>query len=100
MLGRDPITFDFERDGEPQSVTVYGTVLTEQLDGKLEPFGGSLLFKNYFRLILPRTFDIMPARCITVSFADRTGEQLEKPIVAVFDGRGRVHHFECVVRSR
>lgn len=99
MIGRDKIVVDFKRDGVPESHTMYAAVVTDQLDGKLAPFGGSLVFQNYYRLIFPRTLDLTGAEGITLSFRNRTCVRLETPIVPVYDGRGRVHHYEGVVRS-
>lgn len=99
MIGRDKIVVAFQRDGVPESHTMYGAVITDQLDGKLAPFGNSLVFQNYYRLIFPRSLNVTGAQAITVSFGTRTNVKLETPIVPVYDGRGRVHHYEGVVRS-
>ncbi|MCH9729539.1 MAG: hypothetical protein K0U84_07665 [Actinomycetia bacterium] len=100
MIGRDRIVVRWQNsDGDPVEKVVYGVVVTDQLDGKLAPFGGSLVFSNYYRLIFPRTLNLSGAQAITVSFRNRTDVRLETPITPVFDGRGRVRHYEGVVRS-
>lgn len=100
MIGRDRIVVRWQnQDGDPVEKIVYGIVVTDQLDGKLAPFGGSLVFQNYYRLIFPRTLILNGARNITVSFRNRTNVKLETPITPVYDGRGRVRHYEGVVKS-
>lgn len=99
MIGRDRIVVNFRRDGEAESQTVYGTVVTEQLDGKLEPFGNALVFQNFYRLIFPRTLDLSIGSIVTVDFGTKLGARLASSIVPVYDARGRVHHYEGVVRS-
>lgn len=99
MIGRDRITVNFKRDGVPHSRVVYGTVTTEHLDGKLEPFASSLVFQNFYRLTLPRSLDLSPAQNVTVSFGERTNVRLETPITPIYDRHGRIHHYEAVVKS-
>lgn len=100
MIGRDRIVVRWKNpEGDPVEKVLYGVVVTEQLDGKLEPFGSSLVFQNYYRLIFPRSLNLTGASSITVSFRNRTNVRLETPIVPVYDARGRVRHYEGVVRS-
>lgn len=102
MTGRDRIVVRWKnRDGDPVEKVVYGIVVTEHLDGKLEPLATRLVFQNFYRLIMPRTLDLTGsgAGSITVSFHNRTNVRLESAITPVYDGRGRVHHYEGVVRS-
>lgn len=99
MIGRDKIVVNVRRDGVTESLTVYGTVVTEQVDGKLEALGNSLVFSNFYRLILPHTLDLSGVSVVSVDFGTKVGARLETPLVRVYDGRGRVHHYEGVVRS-
>lgn len=99
MIGRSRITINFRRDGVPISRVVYGIVTTEHLDGKLEPFASSLVFQNFYRLIIPRSLDLHPAQNVTVSFGERTNVRLETPITPVYDAHGRIRHYEAVVKS-
>ncbi|MCV7302639.1 hypothetical protein H7J93_23730 [Mycobacterium barrassiae] len=101
MLGRDKITINFSegRTGPRFSRTVYGTIVTEHLDGKLQPFSNVLVFLNYYRLILPRTLDLSGGNIVTVDFGTKVGARFETPPVRVYDARGRVRHWEGVVRS-
>lgn len=101
MIGRDKITINFRRksDNTEFSRTYYGVVVTDQVDGKLEPLSASLVFKNFYRLILPPTIDLSGASIVSVDFGTKVGARLETAIVRVYDARGRVHHCEGVVRS-
>ena len=99
MIGRDKITVEFQRAGVPETHEVYGRVVTEQVDGQLAPFGAQLVFVNFYRLIVPRTLDLTGATRISVSFGARTNVRLETPFVPIYDGRGRVRHYEATVRS-
>lgn len=101
MIGRDKITVNFARrsDSTTFSRTFYGVVITETLDAKLEPFGNTLIFQNYYRLILPRNLDLSGASIVSVDFGTKVNARLETSVVPVYDGRGRVHHYEGVVRS-
>lgn len=98
MLGRDKITVKFcPRNGPAVTVVYYGVVVTEHNAGKLGPFGGV----TQTRLILPRHFDPPDAAVCNMSFAfgDRTNARLETSIVPIRDGRGRIRHYEGVIRS-
>lgn len=106
MIGRDKITVNFRVNGDRGRVdgtefsrVYYGVVITEQIDGKLEPFGSTLIFQNYYRLILPRSLDLSGASIVSVDFGTKVGARLDKPFVRVYDARGRVRHWEAVVRS-
>lgn len=106
MLGRDKITIHFQNNGPGGradettfSRTFMGRIITEDVDGKIEPFGGSLVFTRYFRLLLPRNLDLSGGNIVNVDFGDREGARFEKAIVPIYDGHGRVHHYEGVVRS-
>ena len=99
MIGRDRIVVNFKQDGVPVTRTVYGIVVTEQVDGKLEPLGTSLVFQNFYRLIFPRRLDLRGATGITVTFGTRTNVRLESAITPIYDARGRVRHYEGIVRS-
>lgn len=98
MLGRDKITVKFcPKSGPAVTAVYYGVVVTEHNAGKLGPFGGV----TQTRLILPRTFEPPGGAACTTSFAfaDRTNARLESPIVPIRDGRGRVRHYEGVIKS-
>lgn len=105
MIGRDRIVVRWTNvDGDPVEKIVYGVVVNETMDGKLSTFGPPAPFGrspvNYYRLILPRTINFTGSTKDTlVSFRSYTEVRLETPIVRVLDGRGRVHHYEAVVRS-
>ncbi|MFS0898926.1 hypothetical protein [Mycolicibacterium litorale] len=101
MIGRDRITINFRRkaDNTEFSRSYYGTVVTERLDGKLEPFGGKLVFSNFYRLILPRTLNVSDASIMTVSFGTREHARLDSAITPVYDARGGIRHYEAIVRA-
>ncbi|WP_460355840.1 hypothetical protein [Mycobacterium sp. ZZG] len=100
MIGRDRIVVRWKNsDGDPVEKIVHGVVVTEHLDGKLEPFGSSLVFQNFYRLIFPRTLDLAGAQAITVSFRNRTNVRLESAITPIYDARGRVHHLASTFRE-
>lgn len=101
MLGRDKIELHFSReDGSSFSRTYRGVVVTENLEPKLEPFGRGEVMGVVYRLILPRTLNLTEGTGIAfVTFGPKSHVRLLKPFVAIFDGRGRVRHYEAVVRA-
>ncbi|WP_199255404.1 hypothetical protein [Mycolicibacterium mengxianglii] len=106
MLGRDKITVHFrDRSTNAEfSRTVYGTVVTEQLDGKVvEPMPGRPVFANFYRVIVPRSVQtaLAVASVTSIDFAGRETaySRFENGLTPIYDGRGRVRHYEGVVRS-
>lgn len=102
MLGRDKITVGFRRDGEDVELEVFGRAVVDAVDGKLAPFAPSMFENkpsNFYRLFLPRTLDLSGATDIRVSFDGRPSLRIEVPIVPVYDGHGRIHHYEVVMRT-
>ncbi|OMC09226.1 hypothetical protein [Mycolicibacterium fortuitum] len=99
MIHRDRITIHFKRDdGEDAEQVVYGTVVTEQSAGTLEPFGQGLVYKNVYRLILPASLDMDAVGGKgMVSFGDRTA-RLETAITPSYV-HGRIHHYEAIVKA-
>lgn len=105
MIGRDRIVLRWKiTDGNmtvPVEKVVYGVVVTDEIDAKLDPvdpFAGRLKFRSFFRVILPRTLDLSAASEITLSFRNRTAVRPETAIAPIYDARGRVHHYEAIVR--
>ncbi|RUP03033.1 MAG: hypothetical protein EKK34_22105 [Mycobacterium sp.] len=101
VRGRDRMVVRWKNaDGDPVERVVHGVVVMDQLDGKLEPFASRLIFANYYRLILPRSLNLPErASAITVSFRDKTNARPESAITPVLDARGRIHHYEVIVKS-
>lgn len=107
ILGRDRITIYSrgEDDTEHVSRTFCGRVITESIDGELKPATNALIPRCYYRLLLPRTLldAPEPGGLISVEFGTRDGTRkgarFEGPITPIYDGRGRVHHYEVVVRT-
>lgn len=97
MIGRDPITIHYTVDGEGAEQTVYGTVVTEQPAGELAPFSGGLVFKNFYRLILPASLDMAAVGGHgMVTFGTLT-RRLDSAITAHYSHGGRLHHYEAIV---
>ncbi|OKH81172.1 hypothetical protein EB75_17795 [Mycobacterium sp. ST-F2] len=107
MLGRDKITLHL-RDRETEVETtkvVMGRVITERLEGQTEePLKGRPLFGiNKYRLLLPRSleYELGDSVVISVDFGGRTGlgARFEAPVTPIYDARGRIHHYEGIVKS-
>jgi hypothetical protein len=98
VIHRDRITVHSKRDGQDVEQVVYGTVVTEEAAGELTQFGAGLVFKSFYRLILPASLDLAGARDISVSWGTRTKTRLESAITPSYL-HGRVHHYEGIVRS-
>ncbi|MBB3751030.1 hypothetical protein FHT44_003525 [Mycolicibacterium sp. BK634] len=96
MIGRDKIVVNFcDEDRNDFSRSYCGTAVTEQRSGHFDPFNVT----NYYRLILRRSIDRSDGTIKSIDFGTKLGIGLETPIVAILDGRGRVHHYECTVKS-
>ncbi|MGN7779028.1 hypothetical protein ACTJJE_05840 [Mycolicibacterium sp. 22603] len=106
VLGRDKITLHFHnRDtGAEFSRTVMGRVITEQVTGQVDPMNGRPVIVNQYRLFMPRTLEIeMGAASIgSVDFGAREGAGglFAIPVTPIYDGRGRIRHYEGIVRSQ
>ncbi|MGP4054406.1 hypothetical protein ACTWP6_06210 [Mycobacterium sp. 4D054] len=99
MIGRDKITVNYTRDGQAHTETFHGVVVTETINGKAEDFGGRLIFMSVYRVLLPRSFAaVAKEKCLAVSIGDRQ-MRFETPFTPIYDGRGRVRHYEAIVRS-
>lgn len=104
MLGRDKITLNLRNreTGTEFSRVVYGSVVTEQLNGEaVEPMTGRPVFANFYRVIVPRTVDLSGADVRSIDFADRRGarSRFEVGLTPIYDARGRVRHYEGITRS-
>ncbi|MEZ5202730.1 MAG: hypothetical protein R2742_16175 [Micropruina glycogenica] len=95
MIGRDPITIHYRDDGEDAEQTVYGTIVTEQT-GELSPFGGVMVFKSLYRLILPASLDMAAVGGKGMVTVGTRTMRLETAITPSYM-HGRIHHYECVV---
>lgn len=104
MIRRDRIVVRYKNeDDDPVEKVVRGVVVTDEIDANLpavEPFGGKLRFRSFFRVILPHTVgNLSAARDLALSFGSYTGVRPETGVAPIFDGRGRVHHYEAIIRS-
>ena len=103
MLGRDKITLNC-RDRVTNaefSRVVFGTVVTHQLEGQIEPMSGRPVFANFYRLILPRTLDLTTTKIESVGFGTKTSSfgRFENNLTPIYDARGRIRHYEGVVKA-
>lgn len=107
MLGRDKITLHLrnrETDAETTKV-VMGRVITERFEGVTEePIKGRQLFGvNKYRLLMPRSleYELGVSVVVSVDFGGRTqvGARFDAPVTPIYDGRGRIHHYEGIVKS-
>lgn len=90
-----PESPDGEGSGADEPEIVYGTVVTEQTVGKLEPFGTRLIAENFYRLVLPADFDTSG----NVQLGWRGWwTQRGSAITPIMVG-GRVHHYEAIVKA-
>ena len=99
MIGRDKINVRYTRDGVEHLATFHGVVVTEQVSGKAEDYHGRLMFMAVYRVLLPRSYGkVANEKCLKVTLGQRE-VRFETPFTAIYDARGRVHHYEAIVRS-
>lgn len=101
MIARDRVVLRYKNaDGDPVEKIVRGVIVTDVIDpaplGPIAPFIGTVKLHNYFRVILPRTLPA-DARELTLSFRNRSAVRPET-IAPILDARGRVRHYEAIVR--
>lgn len=99
MIGRDKITISYTKDSVPVVRTIWGRVTpnpwTRSWSRSATRWSSSVSTDS----TSPRSLALTGASNIRVSFRYRANTPLVTGIIPVYDARGRIHHYEAVVRS-